>query len=67
MPKYLKFAYSAHFGFNVMRSNISIDEAACDSMLTFVVDGAVLVRRVSTKESFAPLMDFSRAKRQSSP
>ena len=45
VPKYLKFAYSAHFGFNVMRSNISIDEAACDSMLTFVVDGAVLVRR----------------------
>lgn len=45
VPKYLKFAYSAHFGFNVMRSNVSIDEAACDSMLTFVVDGAVLVRR----------------------
>ena len=35
VPKYLKFAYSAHFGFNVMRSNVSIDEAACDSMLTF--------------------------------
>ena len=46
VPKYLKFAYSAHFGFNVMRSNVSIDEAACDSMLTFVVDGAVLVRRL---------------------
>ena len=45
VPKYLKFAYSAHFGFNVMRSNVSIDEAACDSMLAFVVDGAVLVRR----------------------
>ena len=28
-----------------MRSNVSIDEAACDSMLAFVVDGAVLVRR----------------------
>ena len=28
-----------------MRSNVSIDEAACDSMLTFVVDGMVLVRR----------------------
>ena len=28
-----------------MRSNVSIHEAACDSMLAFVVDGAVLVRR----------------------
>lgn len=45
IPKYLKFAYSAHFGINVMRSNISLEEAACDNMLTFVYDGMVLVRR----------------------
>lgn len=45
IPKYLKFAYSAYFGFNVMYSNTSIEEAACDSMLTFVVDGMVMVRR----------------------
>ncbi len=45
IPKYLKFAYSAHFGFNVMRSNISLAEAAPDSMLVFMVDGIVMVRR----------------------
>lgn len=45
IPKYLKFAYSANFGFNVMRSSINIEEAACDSMLTFVVDDMVMVRR----------------------
>lgn len=45
IPKYLKFAYSAHFGINVMRSNLSLEEAACDNMLTFVYDGMVLVRR----------------------
>lgn len=45
IPKYLKFAYSAHFGFNVMRSCISAAEAACDSMLTFELDGMIMVRR----------------------
>lgn len=45
IPKYLKFAYSAHFGFNVMRSNISLAEAAPDSMLVFMVDGMIMVRR----------------------
>ncbi len=45
IPKYLKFAYSAHFGFNVMRSNISLAETAPDSMLVFMVDGIVMVRR----------------------
>lgn len=45
IPKYLKFAYSAHFGFNVMHSNVIIDEAAPDSMLAFDVDGLIMVRR----------------------
>lgn len=45
IPKYLKFAYSAHFGFNVMRSQLSLDESAPDSMLVFEVDGMIMVRR----------------------
>lgn len=45
IPKYLKFAYSAHFGFNVMRSTISLAEAAPDSMLVFETDGMIIVRR----------------------
>lgn len=45
IPKYLKFAYSAHFGFNVMRSQLSLDESAPDSMLVFEVDGMFMVRR----------------------
>ncbi len=45
IPKYLKFAYSAHFGFNVMRSQLSLDESAPDSMIVFEVDGMFMVRR----------------------
>lgn len=45
VPKYLKFAYSAHFGFNVMHSCMSVEEAACDSMLVFAMDGMVTARR----------------------
>ena len=45
IPKYLKFAYSAHFGFNVMRSQISLAEAAPDNMLVFDIDGLIMVRR----------------------
>ena len=45
IPKYLKFAYSSHFGFNVMRSTISLAEAAPDNMLVFMVDDLVMIRR----------------------
>lgn len=45
IPKYLKFAYSAHFGFNVMRSSISVEECAPDNMFVFDVDGMIMVRR----------------------
>ena len=45
VPKYLKFAYSAHFGFNIMRGNISLAEAAPDNMLVFDVDGIIMYRR----------------------
>jgi hypothetical protein len=45
IPKYLKFAYSAHFGFNVMRSSLNMPEAAPDSMLAFEIDGMAAVRR----------------------
>ena len=45
IPKYLKFAYSAHFGFNVMRSQLSLSECAPDNMLVFDIDGLIMVRR----------------------
>lgn len=45
VPKYLKFAYSAHFGFNVMKGAMNIEEAAPDSMLAFELDGMIMVRR----------------------
>lgn len=43
--KYSKFAYDTKFAFCVSRSNLSLAEAAPDSMLAFVVDGFVYVRR----------------------
>ena len=45
IPKYLKFAYSAHFGFNVMLSPVNLAEAAPDNMLVFDADGLILFRR----------------------
>ena len=42
--KYSKFVYSSRFGFSVARSQRTIEEAAPDSMLSFVVDGRVFVR-----------------------
>ncbi len=45
IPKYLKFAYSTKFGFNVAKSMISLEEAACDSMLCFIIDDLVITRR----------------------
>lgn len=48
IPKYLKFAYSTLFGFNVSKSMISLEEAACDNMLCFVINGLVFTRRFTT-------------------
>ena len=42
--KYAKFAYSSRFGFSVARSQRTLEEAAPDSMLAFVVNGRVFVR-----------------------
>jgi hypothetical protein len=54
--KYSKFAYSSTYGFSVARSNCTVREAAPDSMLAFVINGYVFVRRstlrsASTKSS----------------
>lgn len=43
--KYLKFAYSTRFGFNVKYSGLSADEAAGDNMLIFDIGGVVCERR----------------------
>ena len=42
--KYSKFAYSSRFGFSVARSQRTLEEAAPDSMLAFVINGHVFVR-----------------------
>lgn len=47
--KYAKFAYSTAFGFSCARSNLVLHEAAPDSMLAFVIDDTVLVRKYSTQ------------------
>lgn len=43
--KYGKFVYNTRFGFSASRSNIQLEQAAPDSMLAFVIDGWVFVRR----------------------
>ncbi|WP_099469082.1 DUF2264 domain-containing protein [Konateibacter massiliensis] len=48
--KYGKFAYDTKFGFSVAKSSFELHEAAPDSMLAFVINGYVYVRRIS--ESF---------------
>ena len=45
--KYAKFAYDTRFGFCASRSREVIGQAAPDSMLAFVIDDNVFVRKVS--------------------
>ncbi len=44
--KYGKFAYDTRFAFNVAKSACELHEAAPDSMLAFMVNGYVYVRRI---------------------
>lgn len=44
--KYGKFAYDTKFGFSVAKSCYELHENAPDSMLAFVLDGYVYVRRI---------------------
>lgn len=48
--KYGKFAYDTQFGFSIAKSSFELHEAAPDSMLAFVINGYVYVRRIC--ESF---------------
>lgn len=43
--KYAKFCYDTRFGFSASRSYVQLEQAAPDSMLAFVIDGWVFVRR----------------------
>lgn len=61
--KYSKFAYSSRFGFSVARSQRTLEEAAPDSMLSFVVDGRVFVRDGVKTSEIAALDDGHRAVR----
>lgn len=45
--KYAKFAYDTRFGFSASRSREVLNQAAPDSMLAFVIDDNVFVRKVS--------------------
>lgn len=45
--KYAKFVYSTRFGFSASRSQMTLSQAAPDSMLAFVFGGQVFVRRHS--------------------
>lgn len=44
--KYGKFAYDTRFAFNVAKSTCELHEAAPDSMLAFLVNGYIYVRRI---------------------
>lgn len=44
--KYGKFAYDTRFSFSISKSNFELHEAAPDSMLAFVINGYVYVRRI---------------------
>lgn len=48
--KYSKFAYSTKYGFSVMHSQVSLQEAAPDSVLSFELFGHIFVRAM--EESF---------------
>ena len=61
--KYSKFAYSSRFGFSVARSQRTLEEAAPDSMLSFVVDGRVFVRDGVKTSELVILEDGRRAVR----
>lgn len=47
IEKYSKFAYSTAFGFSCQRSGFVLEEACPDSMLAFVLDSTVFVRKRS--------------------
>ncbi len=46
VAKYGKFAYDSKFGINVSKSSYEINENAPDSMLAFIINGYVYVRRI---------------------
>lgn len=45
--KYGKFVYNTRFGFSAARSEVQLEQAAPDSMLAFLIDGHVFLRRHS--------------------
>lgn len=49
VEKYGKFAYDSQFGINIAKSCYELHENAPDSMLAFVINGYVYVRRICEK------------------
>ena len=54
VEKYAKFAYSTAFGFSVAHSSENLKENAPDSMLSFVIDDRVYVRRRCKEAQLTP-------------
>lgn len=46
VAKYGKFAYDTFFGFSIAKSSYELHENCPDSMLAFIIDGYVYVRRI---------------------
>lgn len=49
IEKYSKFAYSTHYGFSVAHSQLVLNENAPDSMLAFIINDQIYVRKNSTE------------------
>ena len=55
--KYSKFCYSSQFGFSVARSQRTLEEAAPDSMLAFVINDHIFVRDSVEKHKIRKLLE----------
>ncbi len=60
VEKYGKFAYDSKFGISIAKSCYELHENAPDSMLAFVIDGYVYVRRICEKSEITETGVYSR-------
>lgn len=60
VEKYGKFAYDSKFGISIAKSCYELHENAPDSMLAFVIDGYVYVRRICEKSEITETGVYSK-------
>ena len=60
VEKYGKFAYDSKFGISIAKSCYELHENAPDSMLAFVIDGYVYVRRICEKSEITKTGVYSK-------